>query len=58
MKDVVLLVGAGQIGTACARRIGSGKKIVVADKNLRNAEETAKALIGSGFDAETTFCDI
>ena len=36
MKDVLLLVGAGQIGMAIARRIGFDKKIIkhLSSKNL------------------------
>ena len=34
MKDVLLLVGAGQIGMAITRRIGFDKKIIIGDKNL------------------------
>ena len=33
MKDVLLLVGAGQIGMAVARRMGYGKKIIIGDKS-------------------------
>ena len=33
-KDVMILVGAGQIGMAIARRVGYGKKIVIGDKNI------------------------
>ena len=33
MNNVMILVGAGQIGLAIARRTGSGKTIVIADKN-------------------------
>ena len=36
-KDVILLTGAGQIGMAIARRIGYGKKIIIGDKKLENA---------------------
>lgn len=32
MKDVMMVVGAGQIGMAIARRVGYGKKIVLGDK--------------------------
>jgi saccharopine dehydrogenase-like NADP-dependent oxidoreductase len=39
MKDVLLLVGAGQIGMAIARRIGFNKKIIIGDKNLDNAKK-------------------
>ena len=41
-KDVMILTGAGQIGMAVARRMGYGKKILVADKNPANAEAIAK----------------
>ena len=58
MKDVVLLTGAGQIGMAIARRIGHGKKIVIGDKNIQNAEIIAKTMAEAGFDVETVECDI
>ena len=38
MKDVLLLVGAGQIGMAIARCIGFDKKIIIGDENLDNAK--------------------
>lgn len=49
--EVVILTGAGQLGMAIARRIGYGKKIVIGDKRLENAEAVAKVLNGAGFDA-------
>jgi threonine dehydrogenase-like Zn-dependent dehydrogenase len=42
LKDVVVLVGSGSIGQAIARRVGSGKHIVLADINLDNAQIAAK----------------
>ena len=48
MKDVVLLVGAGQIGMAIARRMGFGKKIVVGDKKKENAETISKIMTDAG----------
>ena len=56
--DVILLMGAGQIGLAIVRRIGSGKKIVVGDKSLANAEATAKVLNEAGFDATPMEADL
>ncbi|MBD5145263.1 MAG: SDR family oxidoreductase [Ruminococcus sp.] len=50
-KDVVILTGAGQIGMAIARRVGFGKKIVVGDKSMKNAEAVAKIMNDAGFDA-------
>ena len=58
MKDVVLLTGAGQIGMAIARRIGYGKKIIVGDKKLENAEMVAKTMSEAGFDVVPVVCDI
>lgn len=52
MKDVVLLTGDGQICMAIARRIGYGKKVVVADKRQENAARIAEILTNAGFDAE------
>lgn len=50
-KNVMILAGAGQIGMAIARRMGYGMKIVIGDKNLRNAEEIADIMNKAGFDA-------
>ncbi len=50
-KDVLILSGAGQIGMAIARRMGAGKKIIVGDKRLENAQAVAKTLNEAGFDA-------
>jgi saccharopine dehydrogenase-like NADP-dependent oxidoreductase len=52
MKDVVLLTGAGQIGMAIARRIGYGKKIIIGDKSLVNAENISKIMTEAGYDVE------
>lgn len=58
MKNVLLWTGAGQIGMAIARRIGYGKKIVVGDKSIQNAEATAKILHDAGFDVTAVQTDI
>lgn len=58
MKDVMILTGAGQIGMAIARRMGYGKKIVIGDKRLENAETIAKIMNEAGFDAEPMQMDL
>lgn len=58
MKDVMILTGAGQIGMAIARRMGYGKKLVVGDKKLSNAEAICKILNEAGFDAEPFAMDL
>ena len=50
MKNVMLWAGAGQIGKAIARRIGTGMKIVVGDKKIENAQAMAKTMNEAGFD--------
>ena len=49
-KDVMLLVGAGQIGMAIARRLGYGKKIIVSDKSIDNASKISMCMREAGFD--------
>ncbi len=58
MKDVIVWTGAGQIGMAIARGVGYGKKIVVGDKNQKNAEAIAKIMNDAGFDVVPFETDI
>lgn len=58
MKDVMILTGAGQIGMAIARRMGCGKKIVVGDKKLENAQTIVKIMNEAGFDAVSMEMDL
>ena len=58
MKDVIILTGAGQIGMAIARRIGFGKKIVVGDKSLKNAQTITKIMNDAGFDTVPVEMDL
>lgn len=57
-KNVVLWMGAGQIGMAIARRIGYGKKIVIGDKSATNVEAIAKVMTDAGFDCEWMEADL
>lgn len=58
MKDVMILTGAGQIGMAIARRIGYGKKIVVGDRRMENAQAIAQIMNEAGFDAVPAEMDL
>ena len=51
MKNVMLLTGAGQIGMAIARRVGTGMKIVIGDRKPENAKSIADIMNAAGFDA-------
>lgn len=50
-KAVMLVTGAGQISLAIARRMGYGKKIILGDKKIENANAIAKVMADAGFDA-------
>jgi len=57
-KEVMLLAGAGQIGMAVARRMGSGKKIIIGDKSEKNGQAIADIMNNAGFDAEAVVMDL
>ena len=57
-KEVLLLTGAGQIGMAIARRMGYGRKIVVGDRRMANAEAVAATMSQAGFDAAAVEMDL
>ncbi len=57
-KDVMLVTGAGQISMAIARRMGAGKKIVMGDKKIENAEAIAEVMNGAGFDVAPVEMDL
>ena len=58
MKEVVVVIGAGGIGLAIARRIGAGKHMVLADLRLEAAERAAKTLEDAGFETSATKTDL
>jgi NAD(P)-dependent dehydrogenase (short-subunit alcohol dehydrogenase family) len=58
MKNVALVIGAGQISMAIARRMGRGMKIVLGDKNIDNAKSIADIMINAGYDVEPFEMDL
>jgi malate/lactate dehydrogenase len=42
MKNVVVVIGPGQIGQAIARRVGIGKHLLLADMRRENANAAAE----------------
>jgi NAD(P)-dependent dehydrogenase (short-subunit alcohol dehydrogenase family) len=58
MNSVIVLIGAGSIGQAIARRVGAGKHILLADIRLENAEAAAKTLNDAGFEVSTAAVDV
>jgi len=57
-KDVMIVTGAGQISMAIARRMGYGKKIILGDKNEKNALAVAEIMNQAGFDVEPFVMDM
>lgn len=57
-QNVMLLIGAGQIGVAIARRMGYGMKIVIGDKKTENAQAIAKTMNDAGFDVVPVEMDL
>jgi NAD(P)-dependent dehydrogenase (short-subunit alcohol dehydrogenase family) len=58
MTNVIVLIGAGSIGQAIARRVSAGKKLLLADLRLENADAAAKTLSDAGFDVTTAVVDV
>jgi len=56
--SVIVVIGAGSIGQAIARRIGAGKHILLADLRPENCEAAAKVLSETGFTVSTAIVDV
>ncbi|MGC1960397.1 MAG: SDR family oxidoreductase [Pseudolabrys sp.] len=57
MRDVVVVIGPGQIGQAIARRVGVGKHVLLADMRPDNANAAAEILGNAGYDASVATAD-
>jgi len=58
MINVIVLIGAGSIGQAIARRVSAGKHVVLADLHQANADAAAEVLANAGFDVSTATVDV
>jgi NAD(P)-dependent dehydrogenase (short-subunit alcohol dehydrogenase family) len=58
MSDVTVVIGAGQIGQAIARRVSSGKHVLLADLQKASADAAAEVLANAGFEASTATVDV
>ena len=57
-KDVVVLIGAGSIGIACARRIAIGKHLIIGDINSKTAKKVEEDLYDAGFETSSVQVDL
>ena len=44
MKSVIVVIGAGSIGQAIARRVSAGKHVLLSDRRQENADAAARTL--------------
>ena len=58
MTEVVVVIGAGQIGQAIARRISAGKHVLLADLRQENADAAAEVFANAGFYISTATADV
>ena len=58
MENVVVVIGAGQIGQAIARRVGVGKHVVLADRSEANAKAAAEVMGNAGYKVSVATVDV
>ena len=58
MSEVTVVIGAGLIGQAIARRVSAGKHVVLADLHQGNADAAAEVMLNAGFDVSTVTVDV
>ena len=58
MTNVNVVIGAGLIGQAIARRVSTGKHVLLADLRQENADAAAKVLGDAGFTVSTAVVDV
>jgi NAD(P)-dependent dehydrogenase (short-subunit alcohol dehydrogenase family) len=58
MKDVIVVIGPGQIGQAIARRVGVGKHVLLADMREENANAAAEVLGNAGYEVSVAIVDV
>jgi len=58
MKNIIVVIGAGSIGQAIARRVSAGKHVLLADLKQDNADVAAKILSDAGFEVTATVVDV
>jgi NAD(P)-dependent dehydrogenase (short-subunit alcohol dehydrogenase family) len=57
-KNVLVVIGPGQIGQAIARRVGVGKHIVLADLRADSANAAAEVMSNAGYEVSVETVDM
>ena len=58
MTNVIVVIGAGSIGQAIARRVSAGKHVLLADLRQAPADAAAKVMSDAGFEVSTASVDV
>ena len=58
LTNVIIVIGAGSIGQAIARRVSAGKHVLLADLHQENADKAARTLSEAGFNVTTAKVDV
>ena len=58
MESVIVVIGAGQIGQAIARRVGIGKHVVLADRSEANAKAASDVMSNAGYTTSVATVDV
>jgi NAD(P)-dependent dehydrogenase (short-subunit alcohol dehydrogenase family) len=58
ITKVIVVIGAGSIGQAIARRVSAGKHVLLADLRQENVDAAAKVLSDAGFEVSTALVDV
>jgi NAD(P)-dependent dehydrogenase (short-subunit alcohol dehydrogenase family) len=58
LTNVIVVIGAGSIGQAIARRVSAGKHVLLADLHQESADTAAKILNNAGFKVTTAKVDV
>src|SRR5918912_1504853 len=58
MSNVIVVIGAGQIGQAIARRVGAGKHVLLADLRQDNATAAAEVMRNAGYEVSVATVDV
>jgi NAD(P)-dependent dehydrogenase (short-subunit alcohol dehydrogenase family) len=58
MPDVIVVIGAGQIGQAIARRVGVARHVMLADRSEANANAAAAVMNNAGYEVSVATVDV
>lgn len=58
MSNVIVVIGAGSIGQAIARRVSAGRHVLLADLHKETADAAARVLSDAGFQVSASTVDV